>query len=325
MHHIMKAIIFKKYGSPDLLKLEEISKPVPRQNEVLVNIQAASINSWDWELLHGTPFANRLMFGLFQPRIRILGADIAGRIEAIGKNITRFQPGDEVFGDLSSCDWGGFAEYVAARENALTLKPDDMTFEEAAAIPQAGLLALQGLYNKGRIQPGHRVLINGAGGGAGTFAIQIARSLGAAVTGVDSTIKLDIMKSIGADHVIDYTKEDFTQNGLLYDWILDFASHHSISDYHRSLNPGGTCVIAGGSGTHISQVILFGPLISKITGKKISVLMHKTNKDLSIMGELFTAGKIRPVIDKCYPLNEVPEALRYFGIGNARGKVIITI
>ena len=321
----MKVIIFNKYGSPDLLKLEEIPKPVPRQNEVLVKIQAASINSWDWELLHGTPFTNRLMFGLFQPRIRILGADIAGRIETVGKNVTRFQPGDEVFGDLSACGWGGFAEYVAARENALVLKPADMTFQEAAAIPQAGLLALQGLRQQGQIQPGHKVLINGAGGGAGTFAIQIARSLGAAVTGVDSTIKLDTMKSIGADRVIDYTEEDFTRNGLRYDRILDFTSHHSISDYHRSLNPGGTCVIAGGSGTQISRIILFGLLISKITGKKISVLMHKPNRDLSIMGELFAAGKVKPVIDKCYPLNEVPEALRYFGTGNARGKVIITV
>jgi len=320
----MKAIIFTKYGSPDILKFTEVRKPVPRQNEVLVKIQAASINSWDWELLRGKPFANRLMFGLFKPRINILGADIAGRIETTGNNVTRFQPGDEVFGDLSGCGWGGFAEYVSARENALSLKPAGMTFDEAAAIPQAGLLALQALDHNRQIQHGQKILINGAGGGAGTFAIQIAKSLGSEVTGVDSTIKLDIMSSIGADHVIDYTKEDFTRNGLRYDWILDFASYHSISDYHRSLNRGGTCIIVGGSGVQLSQIILFGPLISRITGKKISVLIHKANKGLSVFKELFQAGKVKPVIDRCYPLSEVPEALHYFGTGKAKGKVIIT-
>jgi len=321
----MKAIVYTKYGPPDVLQLKEVAKPTPKDNEVLVKVHAASVNDWDWGLLRGKPFMNRLFFGLLKPKIKILGVDIAGRVEAVGRNVKQFQPGDEVFGDISGCGWGGFAEYVCARENALVLKPASMTFEEVAAVPQAAVLALQGLRDKGQIQPGQKVLINGAGGGAGTFAVQIAKSFGAEVTGVDSTRKLDIMRSIGADHVIDYTQEDFTKNGQRYDWILDFAAHHSIFDYKRALSPKGIYVMVGGSNAQIFQGFLLGPLISMTTSKKMGILMHKPNKDLAFMKELFEAGKVKPVIDKRYPLSEVPEALRYFGKGHARGKVVITV
>ena len=318
----MKAIVCQKYGPPDVLQLKEVEKPVPKDNEVLIKVHAASVNDWDWGLLRGKPFMNRLIFGLLNPKDKILGGDIAGRVEAVGRNVKQFQPGDEVFGDLSSCGFGAFAEYVCARENALVLKSASMTFEEAAAYPQAGVLALQGLRDK--IQKGQKVLINGAGGGAGTFAVQLAKSFGAEVTGVDSTRKLDIMRSIGADHVIDYTKENFTKNGQCYDLILDFAAYHSIFDYKRALNPKGIYAMVGGSMARMFQVVFLGPLIS-MTGKKMGVLLHKANKDLVFMKELFEAGKVVPVIDRRYPLGEVAEALRYFGEGQARGKVVITM
>ncbi len=321
----MKAVVFTEYGPPDVLRLKEVDKPAPQDSEALVEVHAASVNSWDWELLRGTPFANRMMFGLLKPRIRILGCDIAGRVEAVGKNVRKFKPGDEVFGDISGSGWGGFAEYVCAGEEALASKPAGMTFEEAAAVPQAGLLALQGLRNKREIQPGQKVLINGAGGGAGTFAVQIARSLGAEVTGVDSTGKLDTMRSIGADHVIDYTQEDFTKNGQRYDHILDFAAYHSIFDYSRALSRKGIYVMVGGSSARVRQVMFLGPFISIAGGKKFGLLIHKANKELDVMTELLEAGKVKPVIDKRYPLSEVPEALRYFGEGRARGKLVITV
>ncbi|MBA7565399.1 Narbonolide/10-deoxymethynolide synthase PikA2, modules 3 and 4 [subsurface metagenome] len=320
----MKAIVYHEYGPPDVLQLKEVEKPVPKDNEVLVKVHAASVNDWDWGLLRGTPFVNRLLFGLLKPK-KILGGDIAGRVEAVGTNVKQFQPGDEVFGDLSGCGFGGFAEYVCARENALVLKPAGMTFEEAAAIPQAAVLALQGLRAKGQIQPGQKVLINGAGGGAGTFAVQIAKSFGAEVTGVDSTRKLDIMRSIGADHVIDYTQEDFTKSGQRYDWILDFAAHHSIFDCKRALSPRGIYVMVGGSNAQMFQGFLLGPWISMTGSKKMGILMHKPNKDLAFMKELFEAGKVVPVIDRRYPLSEVAEALRYFGEGHAKGKLVITL
>lgn len=268
---------------------------------------------------------NRLMFGLRRPKIRILGCDIAGRVEAVGGEIRRLQPGDEVFGDLSGSGFGGFAEYVCAGEDALAPKPAGMTFEEAAAMPQAGLLALQGLRSRGGVRLGQKVLINGAGGGAGTFAVQIAKSLGAEVTGVDSARKLDLMRSLGADHVIDYTLEDFTRSGQRYDWILDLAAHHSILEYYRALNREGVWVMVGGASVLALQAILLGPLISLATRKKLGLLMHKANKGLDVMTELFEAGRVRPVIDRTYALSEVPEALRYFGEGLARGKVVITV
>lgn len=239
----MKAVVYTKYGPPDVLELKEIEKPIPKDDEVLIKVHGASVNSWDWDLLRGTPFLNRLFFGLLKPKYKILGADIAGRVEVVGRNVKQFLPGDEVFGDLCECGWGGFAEYVCARENALALKPASMTFEEVAAVPQAAVMALQGLRDQGQIQPGQKVLINGAGGGVGTFAVQIAKSFGAEVTGVDSTSKLDMMRSIGADQVIDYTQEDFTQNGQRYDLILDAAAYRSIFDYKRALSPKGIFVV----------------------------------------------------------------------------------
>ena len=320
----MKAIVYTKYGSPDVLQLKEVEKPASRDNEVLIKVHAASVNSWDWDLLRGTPFVNRLMFGLIKPKI-ILGCDIAGRVEAVGNNVNQFKPGDEVFGDLSGCGWGGFAEYVCARENALALKPVCLTFEQAAAVPQAALLALQALHYKGQIQPGLKVLMNGAGGGVGTFAVQMAKSFGAEVTGVDSTEKLDMLHSLGADHVIDYTQDDFTKNGKCYDLILDVAGFRSISDYKRALSPGGCYVMIGGSMTLANRLMLLGPWISMSTGKKMGLLLHKPNKGLDIMTELFEAGDVVPVIDRRYMLSDVAEALRYFGEGHVKGKIVITI
>jgi len=321
----MKAIVCTKYGPPDVLQLKEVEKPTPKDNEVLIKVHAASVNDWDWGLLRGKPFMNRLFLGLLKPKNKILGGDIAGRVEVVGRNIKQFQPGDVVFGDLSGCGFGAFAEYVCARENAITLKPASMTFEEAAAVPQAAILALLGLRDKGQIQPGQKVLINGAGGGAGTFAVQIAKSFGAEVTGVDSTRKLDMMRSIGADQVIDYTQEDFTKNEQHYDLILDFAAYHSIFDYKRALNPKGIYVMVGGSSARFFQFMFLGLWILMTTSKKMGILMHKANKDLAFMIELLEAGKVVPVIDRRYTLSEVPEALRYFGEGHARGKVVITL
>ena len=322
----MKASVFTKYGSPDFFELKEVEKPAPGDNDVRVKVFAASINSWDWEILIGKPFVNRIMAGLLKPkRIQILGCDIAGRVERVGKKVKRFQPGDEVFGDLSRSGWGGFAEYVSAREKALALKPAGMTFEQAAAIPQAALLALQALHHKGDVQPGQKVLINGAGGGAGTFAIQIAKSIGAHVTGVDSTSKLDMMRSLGADQVIDYTQEDFTKNGQCYDLIVDIMATHSISDYKRSLSPGGEFIMVGGSSALVNKLMFLGPWISMIEGKKLGLLLHKANKGLADLKALFEAGKVVPVIDRRYPLSELPEAMRYFGSGKAAGKVVISI
>ena len=319
----MKAITYIKYGPPDVLRLEEVPKPIPKDNEVLIKVHASSVNDWDWNLLRGN-FQGRS--GAFlKPKYKILGSDVAGQIESVGKNVTKFQLGDKVFGDLCGSSWGCFAEYVCAPENTLVLKPSKMTFEEAAAIPQAALLALQGLRDKVKIQKGQKVLINGAGGGAGSFAIQIAKSFGAEVTGVDSTRKLQMMRSISADKVIDYTKEDFTKNGQHYDFILDFAAHHSIFDYKRALSPKGVYAVVGGSSARVFQAMVMGPLISMMGSKKMSVLFHKPNKGLDSIKKLFEAGKVKPVIDKLYPLSEIPEAFRYFGDGQARGKVVIKI
>ena len=321
----MKAIVYTKYGPPDVLQLTEVAKPAPKDNEVLVKVHAASVNDWDWGLLRGKPFVNRLLFGLLKPKIKILGVDIAGRVEAAGRNVKQFQPGDEVFGDISGCGWGGFAEYVCVPENALVLKPACMTFEEAAAIPQAAMLAVQGLRDKGQIQSGQKLLINGAGGGVGTFAVQIAKLFGVEVTGVDSSGKLDMLRSMGCDHVIDYTQEDFTKNGQYYDLILDVKTNRSIFDYTRALCPNGIYVTVGGSMVRLFQALILGPWISIISKKKIRIVGLKPNKDLAYMNELFEAGKVKPVIDGPYKLNEVPEAIRYFGEGKHKGKVVITV
>jgi NADPH:quinone reductase-like Zn-dependent oxidoreductase len=303
----MKAIIYTQYGSPDVLQFKEVEKPVPKSHEVLVKIQAASINSWDWDLLKGKPLLYRLLFGVFKPKYPILGADIAGRVEAVGKNVTQFQPGDDVFGDLSGGNWGGFAQYVCAPSQALATKSARMTFDEAAAVPQAAVLALQGLRDKGPIQKGQKVLIKGAGGGMGTFAIQMAKSFGAEVTGVDSTKKLDLMRSLGADYVIDYTREDFTKNGQRYDLILDVVAHRSMFDYQRVLSPNGHYVMVGGSLSRIFQLLFLRPWFTVAGSGKMSLLMHKLNqKDLDEITALFESGHVVPVIDRRYPLNEMP-------------------
>lgn len=322
----MKAVVLQKYGTPDFFELIEVKKPVPKDNEVSIKVHAVSINSWDWEILIAKPFVNRVMVGLLKPtRIKILGCDIAGQIEAVGSNVKQFQPGDAVFGDLSRSGWGGFAEYVCANENALTRKPSVMTFEQAAAVPQAGLLALQGLQYKSDIQAGQRVLINGASGGVGTFAVQIAKAYGAEVTGVCSTGKMDGVRELGADHVIDYTQEDFTRNGQRYDRILDVKGFHSIFDYKRALSPGGIYVMAGGCSSLINQVMFLGPLISLTSNKKMGLLLHKANKGLNELIELIESGKVRPVIDKLFSLDNVSQAMQYFGEGRARGKVVVSI
>jgi NADPH:quinone reductase-like Zn-dependent oxidoreductase len=323
----MKAIVYHKYGPPDVLELKEVEKPTPKDNEVLIKVHAASLNAYDWHLLRADPFLVRLMGGgLLKPKNQILGADIAGQVEAVGRNVKQFQPGDEVFGDLSGCGSGGFAEYVCARENALALKPANMTFEETAAVPMAAVTALQGLRDKGKIQPGQKVLINGASGGVGTFAVQIAKSFGAEVTGVCSTSKLAMVRSIGADQVIDYTQEDFTRNEQRYDLILAVNGYHSIWDYKRALSPKGMYVMAGGSMAQIFQAMLLGSWISMAGSKKMGGLSAKPNqKDLVFMKELLEAGKVVPVIDRRYALNEVAEALRYLEEGHARGKVVITV
>ncbi len=323
----MKAIVYEKYGSPDVLQFEEVAKPAPQDNEVLVQVHAASVNAGDWHVLGGKPFLMRLMgYGLLKPKYRILGSDIAGRIEAVGRNVTQFQAGDEVFGNTVKYGFGGFAEYVSVPEEALVLKPASIAFEEAAAVPQAALVALQGLRDKGRIQPGQKVLVDGASGGVGTFAVQIAKAFGAEVTAVCSTRNLDMARSLGADHVIDYTQEDFTKNGKLYDLILAVNGYHSIFDYKRALSPKGTYVMTGGSGALLSQVMFLGPWISRTGSQKMGNSGHKPNqKDLVFMNELLEAGKVKPVIDKRYPLSETAEAIRYLEEGHAQGKLIITV
>ena len=323
----MKAMVYTKYGPPDVLELREVEKPLPKDDEVLVKVHAASVNAADWHFLRGKPFLMRLMgFGLLKPKNKILGSDIAGRVEAVGRNVKQFQPSDELFGDLFECGRGGFADYVCARENALVLKPANISFEEAAAVPMAAVTALHGLRDKGKIQPGQKVLINGASGGVGTFAVQIAKSFGAEVTGLCSTRNLDIVRSIGADQVIDYTKEDFTQNGQRYDLILAANGYHSILDYKRALSPKGTYVTTGGSMAQLFQAVLLGPWISMTGSKKMGNLLSKPNqKDLIFVKELLEARKVKPVIDRRYTLSEVPEALRYLEEGHAQGKVVITV
>jgi NADPH:quinone reductase-like Zn-dependent oxidoreductase len=323
----MKAIVYTKYGSPDVLQLKDVEKPTPKEDEVLVKVAAASVNALDWHLLTADIFLVRLMGGgLLKPKNTRLGADIAGRVEAVGRNIKQFQPGDEVFGDVAPWDGGGFAEYVSVPERAFALKPANLSFEGAAAVPVAAITALQGLRDQGKIQPGQKVLINGASGGVGTFSVQIAKYYGAEVTAVCSTRNLDQARSLGADHVIDYTKEDFTQSGQQYDLILAANGYHPLSAYKRALTPKGIYVMAGGSMAQIFQAMLLGSWMSKTEGKKMGGVSAKASqKDLVILKELLEAGKVIPVIDKRYPLSEAAEALRYLGEGHARGKVVIIV
>ncbi|SFE63501.1 NADPH:quinone reductase [Bacillus sp. OV194] len=322
----MKAIVYHKYGPPDVLELTEVEKPIPEDNQVLVKIHAASVNYGNLVLLKGEPFLARFAFGLLKPKYSIPGGDIAGRVEAVGKDVKQFQPGDEVFGDLSRCGWGGFAEYVSVPENALALKPANLSFEETAAVPMAAVTALQALRDKGKIQPGQKILINGASGGVGTFAVQIAKSFGAEVTAVCSTRNLTIVRSIGADHAIDYTKEDFTRKAESYDLILAANGYQPISAYKRLLSPNGNYVMVGGSGAQMFQAMAFGPWISMAGSKKMgNILQRQNQKDLVFMKELLESGKVKPVIDRSYKLSEVPEAFRYFAEGHSQGKVVITM
>lgn len=322
----MKAVVYEKYGSPDVLQFKEVEKPTPKDDEVLVKVRATSVNAADWHLLTADIFLVRLMTsGPFKPKNTILGADVAGQIEAIGKNVKRFQPGDEVFGDVFGGDQGAFAEYVCTREEALVLKPANVSFEEAAAVPLAAMTALQALRDKGHIQPGQKLLITGASGGVGTFAVQIAKSFGADVTAVCSTGKMDMVRSLGADQVIDYTRENFTDNGQRYDLILAVNGYYPISAFKRALAPNGVYVMVGGSAAQMFQALLIGPWMS--TGdRKMGHLTAKSNqRDLLTLKEYLEAGQITPVIDRCYPISETAEALRYLGEGHARGKIVITV
>ena len=323
----MKAIVYTESGSPDVLELKEVIKPTPKDNEVLVKVYAVSANAADLHLLRADPFLIRLSSGLLKPKNTILGSDIAGRVEAVGRNVKQFKPGDEVFGDISADGWGGFAEYACSREEAFALKPASLSFEEAAAVPMAAVTALQGIRYAGQVRPGQKVLINGASGGVGTFAVQLAKTFGAEVTAVCSTRNLDVARSIGADHVIDYTKEDFARNGKEYDLILATNGNRSISDYRRALSPKGIYVQTGGSMAQMSQAMLQGPWISMTGSQKMGNMgVAKPNKkDLVTIKELLEAGKVKPVIDRCYPFDQVTDAIRYLEEGHAQGKVVITV
>src|SRR5450759_2690675 len=314
----MKAIVYRRYGSPDVLRCEEIERPAAGDGEVLIKVCAASVNPADWHFMRASPYVVRAMTGWSKPRNTRLGADVAGQVEAVGRNVTQFRPGDEVFGTSR----GSFAEYVCAAQDRLARKPANLTFEQAAAVPLAGITALQGLRDKGRIQRGQKVLINGAAGGVGTFAVQIAKSFGAAVTGVYSTRNVDMVRSIGADDILDYTREDYTRSGARYDLILDCVGNHSLSACRRTLRPKGTYVAVGGS----LGRSLRAALLSRFVGQNLVMLLASTKReDLVVLKELIEAGKVTPVLDRRYPLSEVPEAIRYLEEGHVRGKVVIGV
>ncbi len=324
----MRAIRRNKYGSPSILQLRDVQKPVAKDGEVLVRVRAASLNQADLDYLLGKPFLTRMGTGLRTPRNRGLGLDAAGQVEAVGRDVTAFQPGDEVFGDLTAFGYGAFAEYACAPEDAWALKPASLTFEEAATIPQAAILALQGLKRGERIEPGDRVLVNGASGNVGPFAVQIAKAFGAHVTGVCSTAKMDMVRDLGADEVVDYTREDYTRSGQRYDWIVDVAGNRSILECRRALKPGGVYVMVGGPTSRIFGALLLGPLLSLAGSRKVGLMLWWKvfkKEDVDLLKELIEAGKISPVIDQRYPLAEVPEALRYLQAGRAQGKVVITM
>ena len=316
----MKAIVLNEYGSPDVLELKEIDKPVIKENEVLVRVSAASINAGDIFSMRGSPWLIRFSVGFPKPKDYVLGWDVAGRVEAVGKMVTRFQPGDAVFAACS----GALAEYACVAEDRLALKPTNLAFEQAAAVPTAALTALQGLRDQGKIQPGQKVLINGASGGVGTFAVQIAKALGAEVTGVCSTTKVDMVRSIGADHVIDYTQENFTQGEQRYDLILDNVGSHAFSDYRRVLTPQG--IIQPNTGHAGMGYVFKALLLSLVMRQQGSLFVANPNsQDMDFLKELIEAGKVTPVIDKTYPLRETTEAFRYLDKGHARGKVIMNL
>jgi NADPH:quinone reductase-like Zn-dependent oxidoreductase len=322
----VKAIKYTQYGTPDVLKLVETDKPVPKDGEVLVKIHAASVNALDWHLLTADIFLVRFGEGLFKPKRHRLGADLAGVVEAVGNGVTQFKPGDAVYGDIEPYGSGAFAEYAAVPANGLAPMPAGVSFEEAAALPVAALTALQGLRDVGKIQAGERVLINGASGGVGTYAVQIAKAFGAEVTAVCSTRNVEQARALGADHVIDYTQENFTQSGLQYDLILAANGYHSLGDYKRALAPGGIYVMAGGKTRQIFDVILLGWWYSRGGDKKLAnVTAHSSVPDLLVINELVEAGKVKPAIDRTYPLEQTADALRYLGEGHARGKIVIKV
>lgn len=323
----MKAIVYKKYGSPDELQLKEVDKPTPKENEVLIKVVASSVNEWDNGLISGKGLLTRLLGGLFKPKNKILGADVAGTIEAVGSNIKNFKPGDEVFGDIAGAGFGAFAEYVCTPEKMLAKKSAKMSFEQAAALPQAGLLAMQGLRYKKPLQAGQHLLINGAGGGVGPIALQYAKSIGATVTCVDREVKFDMLRSYGADELVDYRKTDYTKTGNQYDYILDVTARRSVSDYKRALKPGGVFAMIGGSmGWLLFQMMLIQPLLSKFSNKKLGIMgYHVTSEGLVELSSLFEEGKTSPVIDKCFSLEETANAFRYYEQGNFKGKIIIAV
>jgi NADPH:quinone reductase-like Zn-dependent oxidoreductase len=325
VHETMKAIVNTRYGSPDILQYTDINRPVIDDDRILVRVRAASVNPYDWHIMRGEPYLLRVEEGLRKPKTNVLGVDVAGKIEAVGKNVRQFHPGDEVFGHRS----GAFAEYISGREHNFLLKPANLTLEQAAAIPVAGFTALQGLRDKGHIQAGQNVLINGAAGGVGTFAVQIARSFGAEVTGVCSTRNVELVRSIGADHVIDYTREDFTRSNRRYDLILDNVGNHSLRAYRRVLTPKGILVLVGGPpGRWLGPLTLWvkGSVMSRLVSQTMLPFMAKHSKeDMVVLKELVEAGRLTPVIDRTYPLCETADAIRYLEQGHARGKVIITM
>jgi NADPH:quinone reductase-like Zn-dependent oxidoreductase len=323
----MKAAVYSRFGTPDVLELKEVGMPVPGPHEVLVKVEAASVNFGDWAFLRGEPFLVRLMgAGLRRPKYPILGSDIAGRVEAVGPAVKQFRAGDEVFGDVSESGWGGFAEYDCVPEDVIGRKPDNVPFEDAAASAQAAVVALQGLRDVGRLQPGQQVLITGASGGIGSFAVQIARALGGLVTGVCGTSSLELVRSLGARHVINYTKEDFAQGEQKYDLVIAAGGYRSIYDYRRALTPHGTYVMSGGSMAQVYEAMFLGPFLSKRGGQTLRNLSAKPSQDdLRTVAELLSSGKIKPVIDRRYALSEVAEAFRHYGTGHAHGKVVVRV
>jgi NADPH:quinone reductase-like Zn-dependent oxidoreductase len=323
----VKAIVYTAYGTSDNFQLKEVDKPVIKENEVLVKVYASSINSWDWDMLKGKPFLVRLIGGLLKPKNKVLGADVAGVIEAVGSSVTDFKPGDEVFGDIAGAGFGGYAEYVAVPEKLLAKKSSKMSFEQAAALPQAGLLALQGLRYIKPLQPEQHLLINGAGGGVGPIALQYAKPIGAHITCVDKKEKFDLLRSLGADELIDYRDADYTRTGKQYDYILDVIAHKRTGDYKRALKPGGVFAMIGGSMSGLLfQMMIVQPLLSIFRKKKLGVMGYKVSREgLNELSLLFEENKITPVIDKVFPLEETAGAFRYFGEGNFKGKIIISI
>lgn len=320
----MKAVTFKKYGSPEqVLEFREVTKPIPENNEVLIRIEATAVNDYDWALVRGKPYLYRLMFGLFKPKHQILGMELAGFVEGIGADVRRFKIGDAVFGDISAYGFGTFAEYIAINENAVIKKPDELTFEEAAALPHASLLALQALRDIGKISQGQNILINGGGGGVGTTALQIAKLYGCEVTGVDSAEKCDVMKSIGFDHVVDYKKVNFTKTGEQYDLIVDCKTTRSAFSYYRALKPNGKYVTVGGNIINLLNIVFLGKILSLLSSKKLQILSLKPNEGLEDIIDLCRQNKLESVIDGPYSLQDTPKLVQYFGEGKHKGKIVI--